>query len=127
MLPNILIGTGKYCRSSKYHDKSVDQAFLTDNGYLVTGSEGSKYLKIWKIKTPLEYGYSEEDDSPEYDIESTAIRELQILRDHSDYLTVVKVFGNTIYSSCDQEMSLLKYFKVYIIYFYSRIWLQRRG
>merc|ERR1712223_1316355 len=100
LLPNILIGTGKYCRSSKYHDKSVDTVFLTDNGYLVTGSEGSKYLKIWKIKTPLEYGYNEDDESLEYDVESTEVRELQILRDHSDYLTVVKVFGNTIYSSC---------------------------
>ena len=77
----------------------------------MTGSEGSKYLKIWKIKTPLEYGYSEEDDTPEYDIESTAIRELQILRDHSDYLTVVKVFGNTIYSSCsDGEVSKIANF-----------------
>ena len=106
LLPNILIGTGKYCRSSKYHDKSVDTVFLTDNGYLVTGSEGSKYLKIWKIKTPLEYGYNEDDESLEYDVESTEVRELQILRDHSDYLTVVKVFGNTIYSSCsDGEVS----------------------
>merc|ERR1719367_1527457 len=36
LLPNILIGTGKYCRSSKYHDKAVDTAYLTDNGYLIT-------------------------------------------------------------------------------------------
>ena len=73
---------------------------------MVTGSEGSKYLKIWKIKTPLEYGYNEDDESLEYDVESTEVRELQILRDHSDYLTVVKVFGNTIYSSCsDGEVS----------------------
>ena len=100
LLPNILIGTGKYCRSSKYHDKAVDQAFLTDNGYLITGSSGSLNLKIWKIKTPLEYGYTEEDEHPEYDLEATEVSELQILRDHSDYLTVIKVFGNTIYSSC---------------------------
>ena len=100
LLPNILIGTGKYCRSSKYHDKAVDQAFLTDNGYLITGSSGSLNLKVWKIKTPLEYGYTEEDESPEYDLEGSEVRELQILRDHSDYLTVIKVFGNTIYSSC---------------------------
>ena len=32
LLPNILIGTGKYCRSCKYHDKAVDNAHLTDNG-----------------------------------------------------------------------------------------------
>ena len=95
-----MIGTGKYCRSSKYHDKAVDNAYLTDNGYLITGSAGSKYLKIWKIKTNLEYGYTEDDDSPEFDLETTEVRELQILRDHSDYLTVIKVFGNTIYSSC---------------------------
>ena len=100
MLPNILIGTGKYCRSSKYHDKAVDNSFLTDNGYLITASAGSKFTKIWKIKTPLEYGYAEDEDSPEYDLEATEVRELQILRDHTDYLTVIKVFGNTIYSSC---------------------------
>ena len=100
LLPNILIGTGKYCRSSKYHDKAVDQAFLTDNGYLISGSSGSLNLKIWKIKTPLEYGYTEDDERPEYDLEASEVRELQILRDHSDYLTVIKVFGNTIYSSC---------------------------
>ena len=42
----------------------------------------------------------------EYDVESTEVRELQILRDHSDVMTVVKVFGNTIYSSCsDGEIS----------------------
>ena len=41
LLPNILIGTGKYCRSCKYHDKAVDTAYLTDNGYLITASAGS--------------------------------------------------------------------------------------
>ena len=40
LLPNILIGTGKYCRSCKYHDKAVDTAHLTDNGYLITASAG---------------------------------------------------------------------------------------
>lgn len=78
----------------------MDSVFLTDNGYLITGSAGSKFLKIWKSKTPLEYGYTIEDESPEYDLEGTEVRELQILRDHSDYLTCIKVFGNTIYSSC---------------------------
>lgn len=100
LLPNILIGTGKYCRSSKYHDKAVDNAYLTDNGYMITGSAGSKYLKIWKVKTPLDYGYTDQDEDPEYDLEETQVRELQILRDHTDYLTCIKVFGNTIYSSC---------------------------
>ena len=48
LLPNILIGTGKYCRSSKYHDKAVDTAYLTDNGYLITASAG-KIIKftVW--------------------------------------------------------------------------------
>ena len=92
ILPNILIGTGKYCRSSKYHDKSVDIAHLTDNGYLITASEGSKFVKIWKIKVP--------SGSGEPDLEGTEIRELQILRDHSDYLSTFCVHSDTIYSSC---------------------------
>ena len=45
LLPNILIGTGKYCRSCKYHDKAVDTAHLTDNGYLITASAG-KFLLL---------------------------------------------------------------------------------
>ena len=50
--------------------------------------------------------YTEEDELPEFDLESTEVRELQILRDHTDYLTCIKVFGNTIYSSCsDGEVS----------------------
>ena len=43
LLPNILIGTGKYCRSCKYHDKAVDTAHLTDNGYLITASAGNVF------------------------------------------------------------------------------------
>jgi hypothetical protein len=46
--------------------------------YLITGSSGSKYVKIWKI-------------SQESDLESTEVKELQILRDHTDYLSVIKV------------------------------------
>ena len=58
--------------------------------------------------SPLEYGYTDEDEFPEFDLESTEVRELQILRDHTDYLTCIKVFGNTIYSSCsDGEVSTL--------------------
>ena len=41
LLPNILIGTGKYCRSCKYHDKAVDTVHITDNGYLITASAGN--------------------------------------------------------------------------------------
>ena len=50
LLPNILIGTGKYCRSSKYHDKAVDTAYLTDNGYLITASAG-RYLMHLAMRT----------------------------------------------------------------------------
>ena len=46
LLPNILIGTGKYCRSCKYHDKAVDTAHLTDNGYLITASEGNTIIEL---------------------------------------------------------------------------------
>ncbi len=78
----------------------MDNACLTDNGYLITGSAGSKYVKVWKIKSPLEPEASLEDERPDFDVEYTEVRELQILRDHSDYLTVIKVYGNTVYSSC---------------------------
>jgi hypothetical protein len=46
LLPNILIGTGKYCRSCKYHDKAVDTAHLTDNGYLITASAGKNLIRV---------------------------------------------------------------------------------
>ena len=35
-----------------------------------------------------------------YDLEKTEVRELQILRDHSDYLSILCVYGDSIYSSC---------------------------
>ena len=35
-----------------------------------------------------------------YDLEKTDVRELQILRDYSDYLSIFRVFGGSIYSSC---------------------------
>ncbi len=37
-------------RSSKYHDKAVDSLYVTGNGYLVTASTGSKFVKVWKIQ-----------------------------------------------------------------------------
>ena len=40
------------------------------------------------------------DKTISYDIEKTEVRELQILRDHSDYLSILCVYGDTIYSSC---------------------------
>ena len=47
--------------------------------YLITGSSGSKYVKVWKI------------NQQGSDLESTEVKELQILRDHTDYLSVIKV------------------------------------
>ena len=35
-----------------------------------------------------------------YELEKTEVRELQILRDYSDYLSIFRVFGGSIYSSC---------------------------
>ena len=43
-------GTGRYCRSSKYHDKAVDVLHSTGNGFLVTASQGSKFVKIWRME-----------------------------------------------------------------------------
>jgi len=102
ILPNILIGTGKYCRSGKYHDKSVDVCHLTENGYLITASEGSKFVKIWKIQVPTSPAEENDagDDEKSLLLEDTEVRELQILRDHTDYLSTFCVYGDTVYSSC---------------------------
>merc|ERR1711994_1028217 len=40
------------------------------------------------------------DEKIKYDLEKTDVRELQILRDYSDYLSIFRVFGGSIYSSC---------------------------
>ena len=40
------------------------------------------------------------DNVVNYELEKTEVRELQILRDYSDYLSIVCVYGNSIYSSC---------------------------
>jgi len=87
LMPNTLVGTGRYRRSSKYHDKSVDTFHVTDNGYMITASSGSKFVKIWKIEN-----YQE-------DVKKTDVTELQILRDHSDYLSVISVQKDTIFST----------------------------
>ena len=55
LLPNILIGTGKYCRSCKYHDKAVDTAHLTDNGYLITASAGNTLIESTKLYFARKY------------------------------------------------------------------------
>ena len=44
------VGTGRFRRSHKYHDKNVDSVWVSENGYMVTVSTGSKYVKIWKVK-----------------------------------------------------------------------------
>ena len=49
LMPNIQVGTGRYRRSHKYHDKNVDKVWVADNGYMVTVSTGSKFVKIWKV------------------------------------------------------------------------------
>lgn len=89
LLPNILIGTGRYCRSSKYHDKAVDVLFVTGNGYIITCSSGSKFIKIWRIQHNKDPTFHED----------TEVTELQILRDHTDFLTTFQVYEGTIYSS----------------------------
>lgn len=71
---------------------------------------GSKFVKIWKINVPAikqnnscdssNSTNSQGDNSINYDLEKTEVRELQILRDHSDYLSIICVYGNAIYSSC---------------------------
>ena len=50
LMPNIQVGTGRYRRSHKYHDKNVDKVWVADNGYMVTVSAGSKFVKIWKVR-----------------------------------------------------------------------------
>ena len=40
----------RYCRSYKYHDKAVDALHYTGNGYMITASMGSKFIKVWRIK-----------------------------------------------------------------------------
>lgn len=87
LMPNTLVGTGRYRRSSKYHDKSVDSIHISENGYIITASSGSKFIKVWKIED-----FSE-------DVMKTNVTELQILREHSDYLSVLKVENDIIYSS----------------------------
>jgi len=87
LMPNSLVGTGRYRRSSKYHDKNVDYFAVTENGYFVTASSGSKFVKVWKV------------EKYDGDVMKTDVKELQILRDHSDYLGVLGVHGNSVYSS----------------------------
>jgi len=67
--------------------KVLTPFFVTDNGYIITASSGSKFVKIWKIEN-----YQE-------DVKKTDVTELQILRDHSDYLSVISVQKDTIFST----------------------------
>ena len=103
LMPNTLVGTGRYRRSSKYHDKSVDTFHVSENGYIITASSGSKFVKIWKI------------ENYEENVNKTDVTELQILRDHSDYLSVISVQKDTIFSSSgDGNIYLHRYVKLII-------------
>jgi len=98
LMPNIQVGTGRFRRSHKYHDKNVDRVWVADNGYMVTGSTGSKFVKIWKI----EHSAGK--------LCSTDVTELQILREHSDYLSVIAVHRDTVVSaSGDQNIYLHRF------------------
>ncbi len=73
-------------RSSKYHDKAVDALYVSDNGYMVTASTGSRFIKIWRV------------DRPTSDHLKTEVTELQILRDHQEPLVDLRVCDNRILS-----------------------------
>ena len=88
LLPNILTGTGRHGRSSKYHDKATDCLHVTDNGYLVTASTGSRFIKIWRIKRAK--------DSTDHC--GTDVTELQILREHAEPLTWMTVRDEAVIS-----------------------------
>ncbi len=69
----------------------MDVLHVTGNGFIVTASQGSKFVKIWRLER-------KDRDPDEY--EKTEVTELQILREHTDYLTTFRVHDDTIYSSC---------------------------
>jgi len=98
LMPNTLVGTGRYRRSGKYHDKSVNALHVSDNGFIITASLGSKFVKIWKVNT--ESGV----------LAKTDVTELQILREHKDYLSVLAVEGDCIVSASGDGSVLLHKF-----------------
>ncbi len=82
------MGTGRYCRSSKYHDKAVDAVHPTGNGYLVTASTGSRFIKVWRLNKRGRRSGVEGEESLSFDpVSSADVTELQILREHPKYLT----------------------------------------
>jgi len=91
LMPNIQVGTGRFRRSHKYHDKNVDKVWVSDNGYMVTVSTGSKFVKIWKI------------EHTEGHLHKTDVTEIQILREHSDYLSIMGVHKDTIFSASGDQ------------------------
>ena len=94
----VKVGTGRFRRRHKYHDKNVDSVWISDNGYMVSVSTGSKFVKIWKV------------EQCEGCLEKTDVTELQILREHSDYLSVIAVHKDTVFSaSGDQNIYLHRY------------------
>ena len=65
----------------------VDTFHVSDNGYIITASSGSKFVKIWKV------------ENYEKNVDKTDVTELQILREHTDYLSVISVQKDTIIST----------------------------
>ena len=66
---------------------------------MVTVSTGSKFVKVWKV-----------EHDKEGRLEKTDVTELQILREHSDYLSVIAVHKDTVFSaSGDQNIYLHRY------------------
>ncbi len=89
LLPNILVSAGRHVRSSKYHDSAVDSLHACpDSNYLVTASTGSRFVKVWRL-----------DRAERDDVLTTEVTELQMLREHSGYLTAVAAGGDTLVSA----------------------------
>lgn len=64
---NTLIGTGKYMRYSKYHDKNVDNFMFVDNGILIS-------IQLREVNSSRSGRWENYDDN----IMKTDVTELQI-------------------------------------------------
>ena len=83
----------RYRRGVKYHDKSVNALHVSDNGYIITASLGSKYVAFIKMsavtKTIVRFVKIWKVDTESGLVSKTDVTELQILREHKDYLSVI--------------------------------------
>ena len=83
----------RYRRGVKYHDKSVNALHVSDNGYIITASLGSKYVAFIKMsavtKTIARFVKIWKVDTESGLVSKTDVTELQILREHKDYLSVI--------------------------------------